>query len=240
MARRRIHLDLTAVSVGDLLELPEDRAHYLSDVLRLESGAELEVFDGDGTAFAARMEGRSEIVLVRRLERDVESPCSITLYQAIAKGDRFEWVLEKATELGVARIVPLETARTIVRIKPQKHEAKLERWSRICASAARQCGRTVVPEVTMPSTIGQLIDASSRGVEFILSPRADIALRAALEAVPEAIGVWVGPEGGFAPDELDAISTRATSVRFGPRVLRSETAGIAALTAIQLLTGGLE
>lgn len=226
---------------GERVELPEDAAHYVRDVLRLAVGAEIEVFDGEGAAFGAHVVSLTPCVLELGTERTAtnESPCAITLYQAIPKQDRFEWVLEKTTELGVAAIVPLDCARSVVRVPAAKQAKRRERWQRICDEAARQCGRAISPHVGEFMSLREALKVS-HAQRIALEPTADVSLRAALGTAPSDVALFIGPEGGFDPAELNILTEVATICRFGPRVLRAETAGVAAVTAVQLLAGALE
>ena len=239
---RRIPLRGQVVAAGEEIELPEEVNHYIRNVLRLAPGAVLELFDGAGRRFAATLTGidPATVSVSEELPDDVESPCRITLYQALAKGDHFELVVEKATELGVAVIVPLETARTVVKVKADKREAKQERWQRIADGAARQSGRSIVPMVEAPATLADALRHPAHATEILLHPHVDgFALADAVSPATPDVGIWVGPEGGFSPDEVDALLRRARPVSLGPRILRTETAGIVATALVQYLSGGL-
>lgn len=239
---RRIPARDLQLTVGATVELSDDRAHYLRDVLRLEPGTLLELFDGTGIAFVAEIRALAPLTLEILSSRDAsesESPCALTLFQAIPKGDRFQLVLEKATELGIARIVPLQTARTVVRIPPKKWEARRDRWTRIVESAARQCERAVVPEVSLPASLDVALQSALLDTEWFLDARGGTPAQAAIGS-GETAAIWIGPEGGFTKAEKDRLAKRAQRVTLGPRILRSETAAITAIAAFQLLTGGLE
>lgn len=239
LSLRRIPARDITLQLGVSVRLDEEAAHYVRDVLRLDLGTVVEVFDGRECAFQGPIESLDPLVV--RLDTEVdatamESPCRVTLYQAIPKKDRFEWLLEKATELGVATIVPIETARAVVRIPPAKRDDRRARWQRICDGAARQCGRSVSPVV---EPIIKLEDAPAAHLCVVLDPRATATLAEIARDVV-AIDVFVGPEGGFDDTERAWLAERAIPCRLGPRVLRSKTAGIAALTVIQAVTGGFD
>ncbi|MEM1348956.1 MAG: 16S rRNA (uracil(1498)-N(3))-methyltransferase [Myxococcota bacterium] len=233
---------------GRTLELSDAAAHYLRDVLRLSQGEVVELFDGRGRvlrAALARVDALSVFVDITRDARSDhgESPVSLTLYQAIPKGDRWEWVLEKVTELGIERIVPLHTQRSVVRVPEGKQAKKLERWARIAQSAARQCGRTRTPEIDAPRTTGKAGAALDYDLTLLCStdPGA-LALDVALETHAEArhIALFVGPEGGWTAQEERLLEAAgAVRVTMGPRILRSETAGVVAVALAQHKLGDL-
>lgn len=167
--------------------------------------------------------------------------------QAIPKGKRWEMVLEKATELGVARVIPLETKRTVVHISDVKVDRKLDRWERVVNSAARQCERAITPEITAPMDLDEAMEAVSDIPSFVAWARGDTPSLEALldeqeliDARPEAAAIWIGPEGGFDDDEI-AMLTKSGVAAFhlGPRILRAETAGLVALTLMQAYLGDL-
>lgn len=240
---RRIPLRGATLVLGAQFALPAEATHYARDVLRLKQDDLVEVFDADGTAFVARIADVGppvEVVLERAIDRDAtESPCRITLYQAVPRKERFEWLLEKVTELGVERVVPLETQRSVVRVPPNKATDRVERWQRICDEAARQCGRAQATSVEPPTTLDDALARPPHARELVLAPSAADAFGDAVPTTARDVALWIGPEGGFAPDELLALTARAVAVRLGPRVLRSETAGIVAASVVQAATGGL-
>ncbi len=230
--------------LGATVTLPDDARHYAVDVRRLTTGDSLEVFGTEGTAFDAVIATLDPFTVTLLHEIDGtanESPCRITLYQAIAKGDRFDWALEKSTELGVAQIVPIMTARSVVKIAEHKAATKTSRWQKICDGAARQSGRALSPTVAEPIALHRAAAGLRHPFELLLHPDADRSL-SQLESLGDAVdvGIWIGPEGGFDDKELVALGARAQTVRCGPRTLRSETAGIVAIALVQGLTGGLD
>jgi 16S rRNA (uracil1498-N3)-methyltransferase len=242
------------------VKLPEQGARYARDVLRLPVGEVVELFDGEGTCVLARLTEITQERVIATIEevlpeRAGESSLELILYQAIPKGDRFEWLLEKCTELGVTQICPIETARTVVKIKPSKSAAKLERWQKITASAARQSRRALVPTIHEARSFEQALrDASARlevgdaaSIDLVASPSPD-------ESTPSpglgeslmraqrlsTVAIWIGPEGGFTPSEVTALQgAGATTVSMGPRILRAETAAVTAIALAQHLAGDL-
>lgn len=220
--------------------------HYLTDVLRLKPGDELECFDGAGRSYATRIQsvGKGEVIAeVLRELQESEPILRVHLAQALIRPERFEWVIQKATELGVARITPLLTRRTVARPEPARLGGKLERWRRIAADAARQCGRAAVPEIEAPLALKPLL-ASIGGTGCLLMPTlagANIPLREALGTARSAGSAWVliGPEGDFTPDEAaQAQRAGAVPVSLGRLTLRSETAAIAVLAVLQCAWDG--
>ncbi len=242
---------------GRPLTLPDDPAHYVRDVLRMEPGDELELFDGTGRLLKGRLQKVSERDVVCWIERDAmsqrgESPCEIALVQAIPKGERWKWVLQKATELGVSHVVPVESERTVVDIPDDRLDAKMERWHRIVRSAARQCGRTVTPTIASPRAFRALRDEADGGVLedvpwLVPHPSGERGLSEVLESAPPIsegdeprCALGIGPEGGWSPREIEALRDRdATIVDLGPRILRTETAALTAVALTQHVLGDL-
>ncbi len=239
---RRIPIDGDGVLVGEAFTLDDEAAHHVVNVLRCRPGERLELFDGAGNAWLGELRKTSPatVLIERTLERSgVESECEIILYQAMPKRDRFEWLLEKATELGVARIVPIETHRSVVRIPPDRVARKVNRWEKIVAGAARQSQRVVVPEIAEPQSMQQALQEADTSVQLFLHPDAGSRIRDIVEDA-SSVAIWVGPEGGFTEDEVALLSSAGTSVSVGPRILRSETAGVVSVALVQEHTGGLD
>lgn len=215
--------------------------HHIRDVLRLAIGDEVACFDGQGQEYLGRITGTGadevRLALERRAARDV-SRTALWLLQAIPKGERFDWLLEKATELGVERLWPMITARTVVRVTPQQAPRKLERWRRVAQAAAQQCGRSTLPVVESLVSFEPALEAI-RDVPLVVMPTLavpTVLLADALRAHPhvDRVAVLIGPEGDFTPDEVRlAERVGAQPVSLGPLTLRSETAALAALSMLQ-------
>jgi 16S rRNA (uracil1498-N3)-methyltransferase len=245
---RRFYVEPPALE-GDDVALAGGLAHRLSRVLRLRAGDEVVLFDGAGEALV-RIERitpeRVEAAVVERREGAREPHVAVHLYQCISKGERFEWLIEKATEVGVARFVPLVAARSVVKTSGDGN--RLERWRRIAVEAAEQSGRGRVPAVEAPQRFTPALEDArgvvllpyegagepAPGVHAVLNERID-----ELFALGE-VSVFIGPEGGFEPAEVEqALAAGAAVVTMGERVLRSETAGLVAATLVLHATGEL-
>lgn len=244
MRLNRVFIDQPLV-VGAETTLPESAGGHVARVLRLKVGAPLKLFDGSGADFAAEIVAvDGDRVRVRIGERSAglrESPLAITLVQAVSRGERMDWTLQKATELGVRRIQPVLSARSVVRLDEQQAAKKLRHWQAVVASACEQCGRSVLPEVRPPLDLPRhLGDAPREGQRLVLSPSGPASL-AGLASTTARVELLIGPEGGLDDTELDAaIRAGYAPVRLGPRVLRTETAGIVALAVLQALWGDLQ
>jgi 16S rRNA (uracil1498-N3)-methyltransferase len=241
---------LTRIFVPDLLAagadivLPAQAGEHLTRVLRLEPGAAFTLFNGRGGEFAATLaqtNGKKVIARVGRhdaMER--ESPLDITLLQGVARGERMDLIVQKSTELGATRIVPVLTERSVVKLDPKQRGRKREHWQAISISACEQCGRNRVPNILEPAALGDAIGALAAGsVCWMLAAEGEISLAAAASSAGERpIVLLIGPEGGLAENErIFARAKGFTVCRMGPRVMRTETAGLAALATLQAIAG---
>jgi 16S rRNA (uracil1498-N3)-methyltransferase len=224
-------------------------ARHLARVLRLHAGAVVEAADGGGRLYAVRLdvvgprEAWGTIVGEGAAAASRESPCAITLAQAILKGDRMGWLIQKVTELGVARIVPLETARVVARPGAGRGPDRQQRWQRVAREAVKQCGRTLVPVVEAPRPLGSVLgEAAAHDAAWLLwegggTPLATLAARAGR---PRRLLRLVGPEGGFTDAERAAAESAGLALAgLGPRTLRAESAGLTAVALCQHLFGDL-
>lgn len=244
MRLTRVYVDAPVVA-GRRLVVSGSAANHITRVLRLRSGDALTVFDGTGGEFGARVEEfRKEAVVVSVEEHrtlDRESPLSLTLAQGVSRGERMDWIIQKATELGASRIVPVFTKRSVVRLDDKQAERKLQHWRAIAVSACEQCGRNRLPDVATPVDFFDVLpaDFAPGSTRLLLSPTGDLRIDD-LEDVGKGVTVLIGPEGGLEDVEQEAaIAAGFKPVRMGPRVLRTETAAIAALTIIQRYFGDL-
>lgn len=231
------------LAIGATLALPEDAAAHLVRVLRLQAGDACVLFNGDGHDHDARIvsvgkrEVLVEVVASRRI--DNESPLAITLVQGIARGEKMDWILQKATELGVTRILPATSERSEVKLDAQRADKRVAHWREVVVSACEQSGRARVPEVAAPQPLAQAA-ALREGRGFLLDPLAGQTLAALHGGALDACTLAIGPEGGWSPrDREQLLAAGFEGLRLGPRILRTETAGIAAIAALQAMTGDL-
>lgn len=205
------------------------------------------VFDGSGHEYECTFRGitdnRARLEITEALSDVVESPLQLTLAQALAKGEKFDLIIQKATELGASRIVPLVTRHAEIKLDDQLITRRLERWRRISLEAVKQCGRRRLVEIAMPLTLQQFFEDATHDPMFLLfNERGGVAITEALEGVPNSLSIvaLVGPEGGWSDAEIDLAHRHdARPVSLGPRVLRTETAAVVAITLIQHVTGDL-
>ena len=213
--------------------------HHLR-VARVVPGEQVEVFDGRGRAWAAWLEAVDETGALLRLgeERRGAAGRSVVLIQGLPKGEKLDWVLQKSTELGVSAIWPVLTARSVARPKPEAIAARHVRWQRIVEEAARQSGRTEVPEVAALRSLEDAVRALTPGVRLLVLDEEERSERLRHAAGDSAVALVVGPEGGLAREEVEALrAAGGVSVSLGPLVLRTETAGLAALAVLRHLDG---
>jgi len=228
------------LAAGAEVELPERAARHAA-VLRLRIGDSIELFNGGGGEYACtlsragRNSMRARVVAWRDVER--ESGLDITLAQGLSSGDRMDYAVQKATELGVHAIRPLTTERSVVRLSDERADRRLVHWRNIVAAACEQCGRNRLPEVHPVATLGAFLAGADSGAQrLLLAPSGSARLR---ELAPAArIVLLVGPEGGLTEDEEGrAVRAGFAPVRIGPRVLRTETAPLAVIAALQSMRG---
>ena len=226
---------------GDSVALEGPAGHYLTRVLRLSKGDDIVLFNGDGADYAAVIaETRSQQVLARitgSSNPGNEPPLKITLLQAVCRGERMDYVLQKATELGVFCIQPLISQRVEVRLDAARQEKRMQHWQGVVTSACEQSGRAVVPEVKRPLALIDWINAVDGSLSLVLDPLARDRL-AGIDLQGDAVNLVVGPEGGFTEEELNYVYAKGLlAVSLGPRVLRTETAGPAAIAVLQAKMG---
>ncbi|HYW93777.1 MAG TPA: 16S rRNA (uracil(1498)-N(3))-methyltransferase [Gammaproteobacteria bacterium] len=242
MRTPRIHCD-QPLRAGNTVDLDGQAARHVARVLRLGPGAALVLFDGRGGEFGAHVESVArEVVTVRvgaRRDPQGESPLAISLIQGISRGERMDYAVQKAVELGVTRIDPVFCTRSMVRLPGERLVRRRNHWQGVARSACEQCGRAVVPEVTMPRPLDErLAQDPGDGTRLLLDPAA--GTRLADLPPPARATLLVGPEGGL--DDAEAARAREcgfTAVRMGPRTLRTETAAAAAIAVMQGLWGDM-
>jgi 16S rRNA (uracil1498-N3)-methyltransferase len=229
------------LEVGREVELEPGPSRHLARVLRQKAGNPLAVFNGDGheyfgTITATGPGDRCCIAVEQRLDVAVESPLAITLVQAVARGDRMDWSIQKACELGVTEILPVFTERTEVRLEGKRADKRRHHWQQVAVAACEQSGRVHVPGVATPVALTALDWPSGRRLH--LDPLAGTALPGITGPGAPGLVLVVGPEGGLTEAEIGWLERQdSLGVRLGPRVLRTETAGPAAIAALQTVFG---
>ncbi len=244
MRRIRCHVD-AALICGTELPLPDAAANHLLLVLRLGSGDPVTLFNGDGFDYSASLErvGRSaaKALIGERQAGCPESGLAITLAQGIARGDKMDLILQKATELGVAAVWPLQTERTEVRLDAERMHKRLLHWRAVIASACEQSGRARLPTLDSPRGLAGMIEAASTTTLcLLLDPTGAHSLASLPPPAHGSLLLAVGPEGGFNSSERSQLRDAGfIGLRLGPRILRTETAGLAAIAALQARFGDL-
>lgn len=224
------------------VELPPESAHHAAKVLRLQAGNAIVLFDGTGGEYPAIISQIGKQHVTAEIgpwrERECESPLDITLVQAMSSGDKMDFTLQKAVELGISAIQPIASERSVVRLSGERAEKRVRHWQQVVVSACEQCGRNRVPEVAPILSLSDWLGKpATPGMRLTLAPDAPASLRE-LTRPSAPITLLIGPEGGLAPGEIKAASSRGFApVRLGPRVLRTETAALAALAAMQAVWG---
>ena len=230
------------LSVGAEVNLPDVAVAHLVRVLRLGPGDRVRLFNGEGDDYEAELEsaGKREARarVLGRVEVDSESPLAITLAQGIARGEKMDLILQKATELGVARVAPVVTERTEVRLDAERADKRRAHWRGVLISACEQSGRARLPELLPPRSLVDFLAAEQSALKLVLDPGAGATL-AELEVAPSrSICLLVGPEGGLSERDLAAArATGFTGLKLGPRILRTETAALAAISGLNALYG---
>ncbi len=242
MRNVRIHVETPLITGADVV-LPEDAARHVVTVLRMRAGAMLELFDGSGGSHRGRILSVGKRSVTIHLEafdpQERESPLQATLVQGISRGQHMDYTLQKAVELGVARIVPVLTGHSNVRLDETRAGRRIEHWRRVVIGACEQCGRNRMPEICPPQPLAAWLESDKSECRLVLDPDAEKGLPALPRPV-SGISLLSGPEGGLSPEEIRAaLALGWQAVRLGPRILRTETAAVAALAACQALWGDL-
>ena len=237
----RFYVD-APLRAGSTCALPEDAAHHAVHVMRLREGDEAVLFNGRGGEYAARVASIQRLRIAldvlqhRPIER--ESPLQVALVQGVSSSDRMDYTVRKAVELGVAAIHPVLATRSVARPKGERADSRRAHWQKVAISACEQCGRNKIPEVhPLTSLADYLLGAPKDSFTVLLSPRSDLPLSKAVEGKSSFV-LAAGPEAGFDDDEEAAFAAAGfTPLKLGPRVLRTETAALAALAALSALRG---
>ena len=243
MRLTRIHIDAD-LQTGQPLTVDGSAGNHIARVLRLRAGDGLTLFNGRGGEYGGRIEEMHRdsvrVSVLEHRDEERESPFHLTLAQGISRGERMDWVVQKATELGVSRIAPLFTERSVVHLDEKQAAKKVQHWRAIAIAACEQSGRNQVPEIDAPISLYDLLEQRTAGaVALLLSPGAALRITD-VPAAEAGATVLIGPEGGLAQVEQEtALRSGFTPVRLGPRVLRTETAAVCALTLLQQKFGDL-
>lgn len=243
MRLTRTYID-AALAPGARIGLPEASSAHLLRVLRLAVGDACVLFNGDGHDYRAHLlavtKKGAEVEIAAVAAVGNQSPLRITLAQALARGDKMDWIIQKATELGVAAIQPIVTERTEVKLDAQRSEQRLAHWRAVAIAACEQCGRADVPQVAAPLALAQFAAPANDGttLRLTLDPDGALQLRTLAIEPRQAIAIAIGPEGGLSERDLATLTAAGfRGLRLGPRVLRTETAGVATIAALQAVAG---
>ncbi|HOY22486.1 MAG TPA: 16S rRNA (uracil(1498)-N(3))-methyltransferase [Cellvibrio sp.] len=229
-----------ALAANSNLVLAEAQSHYLSKVLRMQAGRELILFNGEGGEYSAEISAvhkKHVDVSVKELSADNrQSHLQLELAIGVSRGERMDWVLQKATELGVTKITPLMTERTEVKLGGERADKKIEHWQQILISACEQCQRNILPELSEPKYFSDWIGECNADLKFVLHHRDNQGLPE--NKTTQSVALLIGPEGGLDDNEIaQAIAHHFSPLTLGPRVLRTETAPVAAISLVQYLWG---
>jgi 16S rRNA (uracil1498-N3)-methyltransferase len=230
------------LSIGAHIALPDNIAHHLH-VLRLGIGERINLFNGNGGEYIAvlgALEKKRAIAEIKTfLPREAELPYAITLAQALPESSKMDWIIEKAVELGVTAIQPITAQRCVVRLGAERAAKKLAHWQGILAAACEQSGRNRLPHLSEPMELNTWLRQSDLHVRVLLTPRTDQSLSSwARHHSPQPVALLIGPEGGFnEQEEKMALEQGAVPLSMGSRILRTETAGLAALASLNAIWG---
>lgn len=231
-----------ALDVHSEFELEAEAAHHLVKVLRMDVGRELILFNGNGNQYSATITRTTKktafVSILSQEHKPNSSPVQIELAIGISKGDRFDWVLQKATELGVSRITPLFTSRCEIKLSGERLSKKMTGWQKTVIGACEQCQRNELPKLAEPLNIDDFVSQAAAELKFVLHHRSEHSL--SNDTPPQSVVILVGPEGGLSDEEIQSAESNGfTPLKLGNRVLRTETAPVAALSVMQYLWGDL-
>ncbi|KIU54567.1 MULTISPECIES: 16S rRNA (uracil(1498)-N(3))-methyltransferase [Pseudomonas] len=220
-------------------DLPEAQAHYIGRVLRMAPGDAVQLFDGSGQEYLGELlevgKKSVRVTLAQALPGQAESPLHVHLGQGLSRGERMDWAIQKATELGASVITPIVSERCEVRLKDERADKRLAHWRQVAISACEQCGRSTVPTIHSPVLLADWLKARDEALKLVLHP---VAEPLTSHARPASLAFLIGPEGGLSEVEVEqAKAAGFHAARLGPRVLRTETAPVVALAVAQQLWG---
>ena len=231
------------LNVAETITLDDNAIAHLIRVLRLPEHSQIILFNGDGNDYHATLcnvsKKSAQAAISQVQEKHAESPLNIHLGQGISRGDRMDFTLQKSVELGVNTITPLFTERCGVKLNKERLAKKVEQWQKIVNSACEQCGRSTIPEVKEPITLAEWLNQQTDALKLNLHPKAEHSIMS-LPIENQRVRLLIGPEGGLSDDEINQASqTNFIDVLLGPRILRTETAALTAITALQCRYGDL-
>lgn len=238
----RIYTADDQLQVGTMVSLDREASNHLSRVLRLRVGNEVVLFNGDGHDYQGKIEAiernQVQVHLLQAQEINVESPLHIHLYQGVTRGDKMDLTLQKGVELGIKEFTPIITERCGVKLDEKRWAKKVQHWEKVIISACEQCGRNQIPKLNPVTPLSEAISNRS-GQDFFLHPDAETQFkRYGAVNFEQSISLWVGPEGGFSEPEVEEVKrSDITPLSLGPRVLRTETAALAAVSVINSVWG---
>lgn len=232
------------IQVDTSIQLHQEAQHHCANVLRLRAGAAVVLFDGSGKEFVGEIEVSEKRKVIVSIDTEIgldpQSPLPLHLGQGISKGDRMEWVLQKATELGVTEITPIITQRCNVKLDPSRWQKKREQWHKVIVGACEQSGRNTLPVLNDAVPLTAFLSQSASQTRLLLSPDAEDSFNNIENPQNAGFRLVIGPEGGLSATEVhQACEAGYQALRFGPRVLRTETAAISAITVLQSRYGDL-
>ncbi|WP_461537319.1 16S rRNA (uracil(1498)-N(3))-methyltransferase [Spongorhabdus nitratireducens] len=228
------------LSLNTEVQLADDAANHVGRVLRMKPGEPLVLFNSEGGSYQGTIKAVSKksvsVTLTEHRPDDNESPLRIELGQALSRGERMDWAIQKATEAGVTEITPLFTERCEVKLNSERQEKRLQHWRKVAISACEQCARNRVPVINPPQQLNDWLAARQTKLNFVLHHRTERKISG--YEVPQSVSLLIGPEGGLSADEIaQAENKQFNALALGPRVLRTETAPVAAISLMQYLWG---
>lgn len=231
------------LSVGEQVVLNDDAANHVGRVLRMSAGQQLQLFDGSNHIFDAEItvadKKRVQVQVTSSTLADRESPLNIHLGQVMSRGEKMEFTIQKSIELGVNTITPLLSERCGVKLDGERLDKKLQQWRKIAIAACEQCGRNRIPEIRPVMALEDWCGEPTDGLKLNLHPRASHSINTLPQPVKQ-VRLLIGPEGGLSPDEITRTANHGfTDILLGPRVLRTETTALTAITALQVRFGDL-
>ena len=251
MSRSVVSVSITRIyqpislMIGELVSLNEEASHHLASVLRAKIGDKIKIFNGQGGEFEAvitRIAKRKiETEILQFIPRESESPIDIYLAQGIARGEKMDFIIQKAVELGVKKIIPLITERCNVRLDASREAKKVEHWQSIIVSACEQCGRNQLPIIVAPQYVTHWLKEMKMDYVFVLFPHATAKLKVEKILPGASITLLIGPEGGLSEEEIEMAKKAGYQLlNLGPRILRTETASLTAISIFQYNHGDIK